>query len=122
MTEVERINSIWEIVLHIAAWERVGLERLQGERAEYYNTPEDWPIVNGKDEAAWMSAIEKLMTGHALLTAAIKQIDDSRLDEPILEGMSAVYVTLHGIIQHDVYHAGQIALLKRHVSQSDPGV
>jgi uncharacterized damage-inducible protein DinB len=47
------------------------------------------------------------------LREEIARVDESRLDEPILEGMSTVYVTLHGVIQHDLYHAGQIAMLKK---------
>jgi uncharacterized damage-inducible protein DinB len=47
------------------------------------------------------------------LREAITRVDESRLDEPILEGMSTVYVTLHGVIQHDLYHAGQISMLKK---------
>jgi hypothetical protein len=35
------------------------------------------------------------------------------LNEPVYEGKSSVYVTLHGVIQHDLYHAGQIAMLKK---------
>jgi hypothetical protein len=36
-----------------------------------------------------------------------------RLDEPIIAGMSSIYVTLHGVVQHHLYHAGQIAMLKK---------
>ena len=41
------------------------------------------------------------------------RVPESRLGKPILEGMSTVYVTLHGIIQHDLYHTGQISMLKK---------
>ena len=51
--------------------------------------------------------------GHQALVEAIANVAESRLDEPIFEGMSTVYVTLHGVIQHDLYHAGQIAMLKK---------
>ena len=51
--------------------------------------------------------------GIKCLVKAIARVPESRLDEPILEGMSSVYVTLHGVIQHDLYHAGQIAMLKK---------
>jgi uncharacterized damage-inducible protein DinB len=40
-------------------------------------------------------------------------VEESRLNEPILQGLSSVYVTVHGVIQHDLYHAGQIAMLKK---------
>jgi len=47
------------------------------------------------------------------LRAAISSLDDSRLEQPIIAGMSSVYITLHGVIQHSLYHAGQMAILKK---------
>lgn len=44
---------------------------------------------------------------------ALTLLDDGKLDEPILEGMPTVYTTLHGVVQHSLYHAGQIAILKK---------
>jgi hypothetical protein len=60
-----------------------------------------------------------LEQGHEDLVQAISRLDESRLDEPIVEGMSSVYVTLHGIIQHSLYHAGQIAILKKMVLEDE---
>ncbi len=105
-------HSIWEITLHIAAWERAVLRRLQGDRAELL-TEEDWPAVTETDGQAWERAREGLRQNHDDLRSAISLLDESRLDQPIIEGMSSVYVTLHGIIQHSLYHAGQVAILKK---------
>ena len=41
------------------------------------------------------------------------RLDDAQLDEPILADMSSRYVSLHGAVQHTLYHAGQIALVKK---------
>jgi uncharacterized damage-inducible protein DinB len=106
------VHSIWEIVLHIAAWERAVLRRLRGDRAEL-PTEEDWPIVAATSDEAWELTREALKQGHDDLRSAIAGLGESRLDQPIIEGMSSVYVTLHGIVQHDLYHAGQIAILKK---------
>ena len=109
-------HTIWELTQHIAVWESVGLRRLQGDRAAIeISSPEDWPPPEDQSEAAWEQAKAALDRGHQALVAAISQVRESRLDEPILEGMSTVYVTLHGVIQHDLYHAGQIAILKKAV-------
>jgi hypothetical protein len=54
-----------------------------------------------------------LKNQHDELQLAISRLDESGLDQPILDGMSSVYVTLQGVIQHDLYHAGQIAILKK---------
>ena len=105
-------HSIWELVLHIAAWENAGRRRLNGDRAELPDE-ENFPPVKDTSEAAWQRAIEELKIGHSKLYDAIAGLEESRLDEPILDGMRSVYITLHGVIQHDLYHAGQIALLKK---------
>jgi len=105
-------HSIWELVLHIAAWENAGRRRLNGDRAELPDE-ENFPPVNDTSEAAWQRTIEELKIGHSKLYDAITGLEESRLDEPILDGMRSVYITLHGVIQHDLYHAGQIALLKK---------
>jgi uncharacterized damage-inducible protein DinB len=109
-------HSIWELVLHIAAWERAILKRLNGERAEL-PTEEDWPPVGATSDEAWEQTTQALKQGHDDLEAAIARLDESRLDQPIIEGMSSVYVTLHGIVQHSLYHAGQIAILKKATSE-----
>jgi uncharacterized damage-inducible protein DinB len=109
-------HSIWELVLHIGAWERAILRRLHGDRAQLPNE-EDWPPVVRTTDAAWEQTKQALRQGNDDLRAAIAGLDNSRLDQPIIEGMSSVYVTLHGIVQHDLYHAGQIAILKKATSE-----
>jgi uncharacterized damage-inducible protein DinB len=107
-------HSIWELVHHIAVWESAGRRRLEGDRAQIdISSPEDWPPADDASEAAWEQAKASLDRGHQLLCEAVARVPESRLDEPIFDGMSTVYVTLHGVIQHDLYHAGQIAMLKK---------
>lgn len=106
------VHSIWELVVHIAAWEGACRRRLGGDRAEL-PTAEDWPPVTDTTEAAWAITKSALIEGHHKLRESITFLTDARLDEPILQGMPSVYVTIHGVIQHDLYHAGQIAILKK---------
>ena len=111
---LQNAHSIWELVHHIAVWEDVGRRRLEGDPAEVpISSPEDWPPAADVSEAAWEKSKAALERGHQSLVQAISRVPESRLDEPILEGKSTVYVTLHGVIQHDLYHAGQIAILKK---------
>jgi uncharacterized damage-inducible protein DinB len=112
----QAVHSIWEIVLHIGAWERAVLRRLQGDRAEL-PSEEDWPDVGATGEKAWAQTKRALKQGNDELQHKISRLDESQLDQPILEGMSSVYGTLHGLVQHDLYHAGQIAILKKILSE-----
>lgn len=109
-------HSIWELVLHIAAWEDACRRRLIGDRAEL-SDQEDWTPVSDTSEQSWERTKGLLAEGHRKFRAAIRGADESRLDEPILQDMPSVYITLHGAVQHDVYHAGQIAILKKALSE-----
>jgi uncharacterized damage-inducible protein DinB len=111
-------HSIWEIVLHIAAWERACRRRLGGERAQLTDA-EDWPEVAVATEETWQQAKAELRQALEELCQAVSKLDESRLDQPIIEGMSSTYITLHGVIQHSLYHAGQIAILKKASSQQE---
>lgn len=106
------VHSIWELVHHIGVWERAGIRRLGGDPANL-SDDEDWPAVLDTSETAWQQTKELLRAGHHEFHEAISKLDESRLDQPIVAGLATVYVTLHGIIQHTLYHAGQIAMLKK---------
>jgi uncharacterized damage-inducible protein DinB len=105
-------HSIWEIVLHLAAWDNAVRSRLEGEYVE--NPSEgDWPPVTETSEAAWKRLLEAMENGNRELRKIISRLDDSSLNKVLGEGKPTVYVTLHGTIQHYLYHGGQIALLKK---------
>lgn len=118
---IPNAHSIWELVLHISAWERACMRRLEGDRA-YLSDDEDWQSVNETTEDAWQKTKQELIDNHRQLLEVIGSLDQSRLDQPIIEDpstpFSSVYVTLHGGVQHDLYHAGQIALLKKVLEKS----
>jgi uncharacterized damage-inducible protein DinB len=59
---------------------------------------------------------------YSALRDATLGLDDARLDEPIYAGRSSRYISLHGAIQHTLYHAGQIAFVKRALGQRLPPV
>ena len=109
-------HSIWEILLHITAWTEAVRRCLQGERAQL-SLEEDWPTMDDTSEAAWNTALDRLQQVHQHLLRDVEPLSATRLDEPIGQDRVSVYVTLHGLVQHHLYHAGQIALLKRAASR-----
>ena len=110
---VEGSHSIWELVAHIEALERAILRRLGGDPAQIYNTEEDWSPAADASEEAWAATLRKMNETYVALREAVLSLDDARLDEPILPNMSTVYASLHGAIQHALYHAGQIAVVRK---------
>ena len=105
-------HTIWELVLHVAAWNNAVVRRLSGDQADL-TAEEDFPAVTDVSEKAWQQTIDTLKRSQRELQYAIGALDEAWLDQPIVSGKATVYGTLHGVIQHGLYHAGQIALLKK---------
>lgn len=109
----EGAHSLSELVAHVEAWERAILRRLSGDPAQIYNTVEDWSPTSDASEEAWAESRRRLTETYVALREAVLNLDDEQLDEPILPGMSTRYVSLHGAIQHTLYHAGQLGLIRK---------
>ena len=109
-------HSIWEIVLHIAAWERVVRRRLAGEDVTL-SPEEDWPPVQEASEIAWRTAVDSLEKGHQELQSLIARLSEAQLQDQVVGRHDSVYQMVHGVIQHDLYHAGQMAILKKGKAQ-----
>src|SRR5262245_11117883 len=107
-----KAHSIWELILHIAVWEGVFLRRLAGERM---NEPEegDFPIMTDTSEEAWRRTLTKFDETHRSLVELVAGMTAERLAEIVPGKDYTVEYMLRGIQRHHVYHAGQIALLKK---------
>lgn len=107
-------HSIWELVLHIERWARAVSEALGGTPMPQPPFAEDWPAVGGTSEKDWQAALAKLDAVQAGLLSAIKGFPEERLREvvPGRHGYDYAFL-LYGLVQHNIYHAGQIALLKK---------
>jgi uncharacterized damage-inducible protein DinB len=114
-------HTIWELVLHMTAWKNEVRKRLSGAPA---GEPEegDWPEVGEVTPERWNEARGRLENAHAFLLAAVRELPEAKLFEPTNDPRNpplgtgvSYYITLHGLVQHDAYHAGQIAMLKKSV-------
>jgi uncharacterized damage-inducible protein DinB len=105
-------HSIWELVLHLVATQAVLLRRIRGESAGL-KTEDFWPAVPAASESAWQLAVERLRRQEAELRQAIAAFPAERLDSRLTPEGTSAYNNLHGYVQHNAYHAGQIALLKK---------
>lgn len=112
-------HTIWEIVLHMVAWRREVTRRLGG-KAPTLPEEGDWPEALGHDETHWTHARLALQQSHDALVAAVEALEDADLDrevgdtrEPGVGAGVTIGVMLHGIVQHDCYHAGQLSLLRK---------
>ncbi len=105
-------HSIWELTMHIAGWEDVFLRRLAGRQM---NEPEegDFPVVTDASEEAWRRTLARFDDTHRSLIESIAKLTDERLREIVPGKDYTVEYMLRGLARHHVYHAGQIALLKK---------
>jgi uncharacterized damage-inducible protein DinB len=105
-------HSIWELVLHLAATYRVVLRRL--ERNDAPLTPaEDWPPVPAPTASNWHDAVRSLQQVNQQLRTAVLGFSAGQLDQPLASESYTAYTQFIGVTQHDLYHAGQIALLRK---------
>ncbi|HXE91342.1 MAG TPA: DinB family protein [Terriglobales bacterium] len=109
---VPHAHSIWELVLHVTTWNRAVLRRVEG-RSVRVSAAENFPKVTDTSAAAWKRAQQALADAHRALHRAVRRIPDSRLGRKVPGKPQTVYFMLHGLVQHNIYHAGQMALLKK---------
>jgi hypothetical protein len=108
-------HNIWEIVIHAAYWKYAVRRRLTGEKrgsfsispgSNWFTRPE---ILSGE---AWRADVEILRQEHIKLREAVSGLSPDVLEQPVGKGLTAAGL-IRGIAAHDLYHAGQIQLLKR---------
>jgi uncharacterized damage-inducible protein DinB len=102
-------HSIAELVAHIQATMDMVSERLAGTPREL-TTEEDWSDVT---RISWSAALEELDNAAGRVSDAVARLTPDDLDRLVAGKDYTVYVMVHGVIQHNLYHAGQIAVLKK---------
>ena len=110
-------HSIWELVLHIAAWVAIVDAAIHGKPLPSHSAKNikqlDWPPVRKTDAAAWRQAQQQVYAAAEMLRRSIRGFNPKRLREKVPGRNYDFGYALPGIVQHTLYHAGQIALLKK---------
>jgi len=110
---IPNAHTIWELVHHIGAWADIPRRRILGE--SFKITDElNFPPVTDTTESAWKKSLAGLAESQRKLLELIPTLDPARLDQPVMKDGPTLYALLHGIVQHHIYHAGQISLLKKY--------
>jgi uncharacterized damage-inducible protein DinB len=107
-----KVHSIWELVLHIAVWDDAARRRLGGNKWQPTGLA-NFPLVSTPAEAAWRKAMAATKRTHDVLVETVATLPASRLGDRVPGKRYDFYHMLHGIVQHELYHAGQIAILKK---------
>ncbi len=110
---IKDAHSIWELVLHIAAWDDAVNRRIVLGKALELNDEENFPPVKDSSAAAWRKAVDHAKQAHARLVKTVEVLPDERLTEQVAGKSYDIRFMLEGVAQHELYHAGQIAMLKK---------
>ena len=105
-------HSIWELVLHLATWERVISHRIRGQEL-MPSDEENFPQVRQPTDSAWREAVKMVRTTHGELIQRVSAMKEAQLNERVPGKDYDLRFMLTGAVQHAAYHAGQIALLKK---------
>ncbi len=105
-------HTIWELVLHMTFWETEVVRRTQHlapRSVELLN----FPAVDDASQGNWERALDDFRKSNEGFRRVLKDVRPEQLDQPLPARDKPLYVELHGVIQHHLYHAGQIALLRK---------
>ena len=106
-------HSIWELALHIEAWVEVSRQATGGIAMPSPIRQEmDWPAA-GEGSNAWTDAKNRLFATAERFAKTVEAFTEGRLRETVPGRDFDFYFLFHGVVQHSLYHAGQIALLKK---------
>jgi hypothetical protein len=108
-------HNAWEIAVHAAYWKYAAWRRLTGEKRGSFARPgSNWfPSPNPATESAWRKDVAVLVAYHRQLRAAVGRLSDDDLSRIAPGGKEPIGRLVRGVAAHDLYHAGQIQLLKR---------
>jgi hypothetical protein len=106
-------HSIWELVHHVTAWLTIPARRVREKKEIEPTGEENFPPVPPPTDEAWRDARERMAHAVDDLAAVIESLPVARLEETVAGKSYSVAVMLHGAVQHSLYHAGQMALLKK---------
>jgi len=116
----EDTHNIWELLLHIISWIRFARISIEGSTLpKEIPVKTDWPPVTDSSEEAWQNTMESLHIEHTKLKDSILNISDSDLDTIVKGREYSAYVLIHGVVQHNLYHAGQISLIYTALEKKD---
>jgi uncharacterized damage-inducible protein DinB len=109
----ENFNSIWEIVVHMTLELVYHRKVIEGTARKWVAGETTWEGIGGQTESDWQQAIDELKAANRALVQAIKQLGDDVLEKDAIVVSGSYYRMLNGVMQHGIFHSGQILVLKR---------
>jgi uncharacterized damage-inducible protein DinB len=112
-------HSILELLWHMITWREFAIDRLQGapQLTLHYFEQMDWRALDHNDMTLWQEGKEHLKETQDQLVALLQEQTDDILGKGVAERNYSFRKLLHGLIQHDIYHLGQIAYAHKRIQE-----
>ncbi|MFT4032454.1 MAG: DinB family protein [Siphonobacter sp.] len=110
-----QVHNIAELTVHMTNWRVFALEKLTG--SETYdiilNSEADWTRIDSLTPEKWEEIKSNLQDTQEELVETLNRINSKKLSDPVPGRRYTYYILLHGLMEHDIYHSGQLSLLKK---------
>jgi uncharacterized damage-inducible protein DinB len=108
-------HSIVELLWHMITWKEFTISRFHGdkEKSLHYFEKNDWIELDHSDKSLWIEGLKRFEQLHHELIGIIQQQQDAILSERVNERTYDFRKLLYGILEHDIYHVGQVAYVKK---------
>ncbi|MCX2681326.1 DinB family protein [Galbibacter sp. EGI 63066] len=109
-------NTIAKIVQHMINWRLLALEKLKGNLTYEIkiDSADDWPEVFINNESEWNALLDKLKKSQRDIIAFLSTKNDAFLTQQTPGRSYNHEYLVEGIIQHDIYHTGQIVMIAKY--------
>jgi len=109
---ISNVHTIWELVMHMVFWEEVAAQRLTGKPAGLIEA-RNFPAQPVATEENWRQTLGEFRASNRAFRQALAKLDPGKLSQLTAAGKRTYYGEAHGVIEHHVYHLGQIVVLKK---------
>ena len=108
------VHSIAELVAHVIYWRSPIIKKLKGEKnyVGLMDSPENWPSIDSLKSKGWKKLLDEFSESQKELLASLKKVNADFLQEEYKPGVTWDQL-IEGVVQHDVYHLGQLGLVKK---------
>jgi len=106
--KIQNSHSVIELVLHMTSWRKFVIHKLQGDESHEVSAESNFPA--GSD---WAAALANLQESQNNLLMAMASFDNKNLENQVPNRKYSFSKLLNGIVQHDIYHLGQIAMITK---------
>lgn len=108
-------HSIVELLWHMITWKEFTISRLRNDENKpvKYFEENDWRKLDHSDKTLWQQGLQQFSKLHNELVEVIRQQKDEILSQRVNDRKYDFRKLLNGIVQHDIYHLGQIAYIKK---------